>query len=373
MATRSGTNAFHGSAAYLLRNENLDANTFSNNAQGIQKREFRVNDVGGAIGGPIRRNSVFFFSSYHGLRNNQGLDDAGDRADGPGARRELQPVVHPRRERQPGAGSRLRSVQRRAGRFGSLSPGGSSQCHHRQSSPGGPAGCSRSIRCRTARRTTCSIRTTSKRATVQTVRRHSNNNRVDWRAGKHSIYASGGISYADDHRRPGPSGSRRSTAPPGCEERRQSILPDRGLHRAVALGRRRPSIRTVAHRHQGRSQATRKGSPNSMPSASGREPSAADGLPGSRAGASTPTASTAATAAAATGRRCRPARSAPSSKCSRTTASPAVVTKVARPLDAQGRHGVTATCCPTTPIPSRHPWRSRRRQPIPAATSTSST
>ena len=32
---------------------------------------FRVDDVGGSIGGPILRNKLFFFSSYHGLRNNQ--------------------------------------------------------------------------------------------------------------------------------------------------------------------------------------------------------------------------------------------------------------------------------------------------------------
>ena len=55
----------------MMRHEGLDANSFSNNAQVIPKREFRVNDAGGSIGGPILRDKLFFFSSYHGLRNNQ--------------------------------------------------------------------------------------------------------------------------------------------------------------------------------------------------------------------------------------------------------------------------------------------------------------
>ena len=55
----------------MMRHEGLDANSFSNNAQAIPKREFRVNDAGGSVGGPIIRDKLFFFSSYHGLRNNQ--------------------------------------------------------------------------------------------------------------------------------------------------------------------------------------------------------------------------------------------------------------------------------------------------------------
>ena len=71
MSTKSGTNAFRGQGVYMMRHEGLDANSFSNNAQDIPKREFRVNDAGGTVGGPIIRNKLFFFSSYHGLRNNQ--------------------------------------------------------------------------------------------------------------------------------------------------------------------------------------------------------------------------------------------------------------------------------------------------------------
>src|SRR4030095_2805898 len=71
MSTKSGTNTFHGNGAYMLRHQGLDANTFANNAQGIPKRDFRVDDAGGSIGGPVLRNTLFFFSSYHVLRNDQ--------------------------------------------------------------------------------------------------------------------------------------------------------------------------------------------------------------------------------------------------------------------------------------------------------------
>src|SRR5687768_6183856 len=71
MSTKSGTNAFHGSGVYMMRHEGLDANSFSNNAQGIPKRAFRVDDAGGSLGGPVLRNKLFFFSSYHVLRNDQ--------------------------------------------------------------------------------------------------------------------------------------------------------------------------------------------------------------------------------------------------------------------------------------------------------------
>src|SRR4029450_13018724 len=49
MSTKSGTNAFHGSGAYMLRHQRLDANTFANNAQAIPKRDFRGGDAGGAV------------------------------------------------------------------------------------------------------------------------------------------------------------------------------------------------------------------------------------------------------------------------------------------------------------------------------------
>src|SRR5258707_1224688 len=72
LSTKSGTNQYHGEATYLLRNEGLNANTNSNNANGLARSAFKVNQIGGAISGPIVRNKLFFFSSYHYLRFNQG-------------------------------------------------------------------------------------------------------------------------------------------------------------------------------------------------------------------------------------------------------------------------------------------------------------
>lgn len=74
MITKSGTNAFHGEANYHLRNDALNANSNYNNANGIAKGPFKLNDFGGAIGGPIIKNKLFFFTSYHYMRFNQADD-----------------------------------------------------------------------------------------------------------------------------------------------------------------------------------------------------------------------------------------------------------------------------------------------------------
>jgi len=69
IATRSGGNSFHGEAFEFLRNEVLDARNFFNAA----KPPFKRNQFGAAAGGPIRKDTTFFFFSYEGLRQRQGL------------------------------------------------------------------------------------------------------------------------------------------------------------------------------------------------------------------------------------------------------------------------------------------------------------
>lgn len=65
MTTKSGTNEYHGALWEFHRNQALDArNWFA-----PQKAPFREHIYGGAIGGPIRRNKVFFFGTYEGTRN----------------------------------------------------------------------------------------------------------------------------------------------------------------------------------------------------------------------------------------------------------------------------------------------------------------
>ena len=68
MVTKSGTNALHGSLFEFLRNDNLDAANFFDNSFGTPKPEFRRNQFGAAVGGPIVRDRTFFFGSFEALR-----------------------------------------------------------------------------------------------------------------------------------------------------------------------------------------------------------------------------------------------------------------------------------------------------------------
>jgi hypothetical protein len=66
--TRRGTNDFHGMAFWDYRNDNLNANSWSNNMRGIKRPEFKLNDFGGNIGGPILKDKLFFFVSLSTAR-----------------------------------------------------------------------------------------------------------------------------------------------------------------------------------------------------------------------------------------------------------------------------------------------------------------
>ncbi|HKX33512.1 MAG TPA: carboxypeptidase regulatory-like domain-containing protein, partial [Blastocatellia bacterium] len=61
VVTRSGENQFHGSAFEYLRNEKLDSNTWLNNTRGISRPSLRYNNFGFSLGGPIKRDKLFFF------------------------------------------------------------------------------------------------------------------------------------------------------------------------------------------------------------------------------------------------------------------------------------------------------------------------
>ena len=62
--TKSGTNTIHGSAFYFMRNSALDARNFFDQ----QIPPFRRHQFGGSIGGPIKKDKLFFFANYEGLR-----------------------------------------------------------------------------------------------------------------------------------------------------------------------------------------------------------------------------------------------------------------------------------------------------------------
>src|SRR6185503_2364520 len=73
IATRSGANNFHGELFEFFRNDALDARNFFELTSN-EPAPFKRNQFGGNIGGPILRDKVFFFVSYEGLRQRQGLN-----------------------------------------------------------------------------------------------------------------------------------------------------------------------------------------------------------------------------------------------------------------------------------------------------------
>jgi hypothetical protein len=84
VATRSGTDHFHGEAFDYFRNEALDARNYFNrsfNATTGQplaagtgdKAPLKRNNFGGSVGGPVWKGHTFFFFSYEGLRQHQGI------------------------------------------------------------------------------------------------------------------------------------------------------------------------------------------------------------------------------------------------------------------------------------------------------------
>ncbi len=89
--TKSGVNAFHGTAFDILRNDKLDANSWTNNHHAgtvddaiVPKPRDHQNDFGGSLGGPIwipklynGRNRSFFFFEWEQYRNNEGTSSVG--------------------------------------------------------------------------------------------------------------------------------------------------------------------------------------------------------------------------------------------------------------------------------------------------------
>ncbi len=68
IATRSGTNDYHGDVYWFHRNTALNANDWFNNAAGIKRPTLLLNQFGADMGGPIIKNETFFFASYQGNR-----------------------------------------------------------------------------------------------------------------------------------------------------------------------------------------------------------------------------------------------------------------------------------------------------------------
>jgi hypothetical protein len=71
LTTKSGTNAFRGTAFEFVRDEALNARNFFASTNPV-KPEFSRNQFGGVIGGPIRQDKTFFFADYQGQRQTIG-------------------------------------------------------------------------------------------------------------------------------------------------------------------------------------------------------------------------------------------------------------------------------------------------------------
>ncbi len=70
VVTKSGTNQFHGDVFEFLRNSSMDSRNFYSSDRGI----LRQNQFGGAAGGPIHHDRMFFFGDYQGMRKTVGVD-----------------------------------------------------------------------------------------------------------------------------------------------------------------------------------------------------------------------------------------------------------------------------------------------------------
>ncbi len=68
VTSRGGDNTFHGNVHLFHRNEGMDANDWVSNHNGAAKQLFRFNTIGGQIGGPIKKDKLFFFFSNENYR-----------------------------------------------------------------------------------------------------------------------------------------------------------------------------------------------------------------------------------------------------------------------------------------------------------------
>lgn len=68
--TKSGTNDFHGSAFWYIRDSELNAAPFFTNAAGLPKPDTRRQQFGGTLGGPLKKDRLFFFFNYEQQERN---------------------------------------------------------------------------------------------------------------------------------------------------------------------------------------------------------------------------------------------------------------------------------------------------------------
>jgi hypothetical protein len=74
--TRSGSNEFHGALYEYFRNDAFNANNPFLKAANVQRPVLKRNVFGGLLGGPLKTNRAFFFSSFQGTRERNGASDS---------------------------------------------------------------------------------------------------------------------------------------------------------------------------------------------------------------------------------------------------------------------------------------------------------
>ena len=77
VVTKSGTNALHGTAFEFFRNTDLNANDFFRNRSGGSKQVLNQNQFGGTLGGPIKKDKLFYFASYQQTWQKNGIASQG--------------------------------------------------------------------------------------------------------------------------------------------------------------------------------------------------------------------------------------------------------------------------------------------------------
>lgn len=73
LVSKGGTNDLHGSAWEFIRNNLFNANDFFSKEVGSPRADLKQNEFGGTVGGPIRRDRLFFFAGYQGITQVNGL------------------------------------------------------------------------------------------------------------------------------------------------------------------------------------------------------------------------------------------------------------------------------------------------------------
>jgi hypothetical protein len=73
---KSGANQVHGSLFEFVRNDHMDSNTWFGNATKVLRPHFSQNVFGGTVGGPVKKNKLFFFADYQGYRRAKGLTNS---------------------------------------------------------------------------------------------------------------------------------------------------------------------------------------------------------------------------------------------------------------------------------------------------------